>query len=150
MTPATLVHTLRARGVHLEPFGDKLRVVPSDAVTPEEVEALRLYKAEVLALLAAPPPGVCASAPGSPALSRTDHESAYHATITRALELIALGPDARDCEAVYAEEARLVSELGPRRATAIRREVAREWYRQHNTCPLCGEPGVFHPEGGDG
>ena len=51
MRVAVLVETLRARGVTLEPRGDKLRVVPASAVTPEEVEALRSSKAEVLALL---------------------------------------------------------------------------------------------------
>jgi hypothetical protein len=56
MTAAELVETLRARGVTLEPRGDKLRLAPASAVTPEEVEALRLHKAEVLVLLTAPPP----------------------------------------------------------------------------------------------
>ena len=52
MTPAAaLVASLRSRGVILEPRGDKLRVVPASAVTPEEVDALRQHKAEVLALL---------------------------------------------------------------------------------------------------
>jgi TubC N-terminal docking domain len=53
VTPAAaLVANLRSRGVTLEPRGDKLRVVPASAVTPEEVDALRQHKAEVLALLA--------------------------------------------------------------------------------------------------
>jgi hypothetical protein len=53
---AALVEMLRARGVTLEPRGDKLRVVPASAVTPEEVDALRRHKAEVLALLMPEPP----------------------------------------------------------------------------------------------
>jgi hypothetical protein len=52
MTPALLVETLRARGVVLRAVGDRLRVHPADAVTAEEVAALRLHKAAVLALLA--------------------------------------------------------------------------------------------------
>lgn len=51
MTAAALVETLRARGVTLEPRGDRLRVRPASAVTPDEVEALRRYKPEVLRLL---------------------------------------------------------------------------------------------------
>lgn len=52
MTAAALVAELRARGVTLEPRGDRLRVMPASAVTPDEVEALRRFKADVLALLA--------------------------------------------------------------------------------------------------
>jgi hypothetical protein len=48
---AALVAALRARGVTLEPRGDKLRVRPVSRLTPNELEALRQYKAEVLALL---------------------------------------------------------------------------------------------------
>ena len=51
MSVAALVKMLRARGVTLEPRGDKLRVRPAGAVRPEEVEALRQHKATVLALL---------------------------------------------------------------------------------------------------
>ena len=56
MTPAALVETLRARGVTIEPRGDKLRVVPASSISPEEVEALRQHKAAVLALLAGKSP----------------------------------------------------------------------------------------------
>jgi len=53
MSPAVaLLARLRARGVVLEPDGPSLVIRPADAVRPEEVEALRLHKAEVLALLA--------------------------------------------------------------------------------------------------
>lgn len=64
MTASALVATLRARGVILEPNGDRLRVRPATAVTSEEVETLRRLKPEVLRLLAtgaeaapAPPAG---------------------------------------------------------------------------------------------
>jgi hypothetical protein len=55
MTAAQLVATLQARGVELVPVGSRLRFRPGEAVTPEEREALRRYKAEVLALLSRPP-----------------------------------------------------------------------------------------------
>ena len=55
MSVSALVDTLRARGVILEPRGDKLRVTPASAVTPAEVEALRAHKAEVLRLLTGSP-----------------------------------------------------------------------------------------------
>jgi tubulysin polyketide synthase-like protein len=51
VTPAALVAELRARGVTLRPDGDALRVRPVSKVKPEELEALRQYKPEVLALL---------------------------------------------------------------------------------------------------
>jgi hypothetical protein len=50
-----LVATLQARGVMLRPDGDRLHVRPVEALTPEELAALREHKADVLALLAAPP-----------------------------------------------------------------------------------------------
>jgi hypothetical protein len=49
---AVLVQALRARGVTLRVDGDRLKVRPASAVTPDEVEALKRHKAEVLALLA--------------------------------------------------------------------------------------------------
>lgn len=55
MTPAALVADLQARGVTLEPRGDRLRVRPVALVTLAEVEALKRHKAEVLALLAKAP-----------------------------------------------------------------------------------------------
>jgi hypothetical protein len=60
MTAAVeLVARLRARGVTLEPDGPTLVVRSATAVPPDEVEALRRHKAEVLALLrAAWPPWV--------------------------------------------------------------------------------------------
>lgn len=55
MSPAALVETLRARGVTLEVHGDRLKVRPATAVTPDEVEKLRQHKTEVLRLLAPAP-----------------------------------------------------------------------------------------------
>jgi hypothetical protein len=52
---ASLVARLRARGIELVPAGDRLRYRPVDALTPDELAALRELKADVLALLAAPP-----------------------------------------------------------------------------------------------
>jgi TubC N-terminal docking domain len=51
-TAVELVTRLRARGIALEPDGGTLVVRPAEAVQPEEVEALKSAKAEVLALLA--------------------------------------------------------------------------------------------------
>lgn len=55
MTAATLVATLRARGVTLSPDGDKLRVRPAERLTPAELDTLRAHKVEVLRLLSALP-----------------------------------------------------------------------------------------------
>jgi hypothetical protein len=49
-----LVAQLRARGIELVPAGDRLRYRPVDALTPDELAALRALKADVLALLTAP------------------------------------------------------------------------------------------------
>jgi hypothetical protein len=52
MTPADLVETLEGRGVRLaERDGGRLSIRPVDRVRPEELEALRREKADVLALL---------------------------------------------------------------------------------------------------
>jgi len=52
MSPADLVRTLERRGILLEPTPrGTLAVEPVDLVSPEEIEALRAAKAEVLALL---------------------------------------------------------------------------------------------------
>ena len=53
---AALVDELRRRGVELRAEGDRLRYRPVSAVTPEDVEALRRHKSELLAILAPPPP----------------------------------------------------------------------------------------------
>lgn len=50
-TTNELLATLRARGVVLEPAGDKLRYAPADVVAPELREAIRQHKAALLALL---------------------------------------------------------------------------------------------------
>jgi hypothetical protein len=51
MPAALLVADLQARGVTLEPRGDRLAVRPVDRVTSGELEALKRHKPEVLALL---------------------------------------------------------------------------------------------------
>lgn len=51
MTVAHLVDDLLARGVTMEPVGDRLRLVPAKLVTPDELQVLREHKAEVLELI---------------------------------------------------------------------------------------------------
>lgn len=53
-TLATLVADLQARGVTLEPRGDKLRVRPVSKLNSEDLEMLKVYKTEIMAMLAAP------------------------------------------------------------------------------------------------
>lgn len=65
MTAAVLVATLHARGVILEPHGGRLRVMPASAVTPDEVQALRRLKAQVLSLLTGTEPGPRALRPSA-------------------------------------------------------------------------------------
>lgn len=52
MTPAVaLLADLRSRGVELVAAGDRLRFRPASAVSEDTREALRVHKAELLALL---------------------------------------------------------------------------------------------------
>jgi TubC N-terminal docking domain len=51
VTAATLVAELRARGVVLEPHGDRLRVRPASIVTTDETDLIRRHKTEILRLL---------------------------------------------------------------------------------------------------
>jgi hypothetical protein len=69
VTAAALLKTLRARGVTLESHGDRLKVRPVSAVTPDEIEALRQNRTQVLRLLAenAFPKTSFPSSPTSPA-----------------------------------------------------------------------------------
>lgn len=147
-TVVDLLDRLRARGVELVAAGDRLRFRPADALTADELEALRRHKAEVLALLTAPA-GVSASAPGAPAVLHDAHESEYRETLARAFALIARGADADalDCRRVLDDEARLIDEVGVRRADLIRAEVARTWHAEHGTCPWCGDRGPLHDPG---
>ena len=52
---ATMIADLRARGVTLEPRGDRLIARPVSRLSPDEVEALRRHKVEILGLLQPPP-----------------------------------------------------------------------------------------------
>ena len=49
MTAKEILSELTRRGVHLEVAGDKLRWRPKEAVTPDLVEALKKWKAEIIA-----------------------------------------------------------------------------------------------------
>lgn len=66
MTAAALVADLRARGVTLEPHGGRLRVRPVSAVRPEDAEAIRQLKPEILRLLHAEATGTDRDGSGWP------------------------------------------------------------------------------------
>lgn len=73
MTPEALVATLRERGVTLRPDGGQLVVSPASAIRPEEVEALRQFKPEIITMLLSPetPAAVPSTWPASlPGLGR--------------------------------------------------------------------------------
>jgi hypothetical protein len=55
VTAADLVERLQARGIVLRVTGDRLRLRPADAVSADEVEALKHHKPEILRLLTPPP-----------------------------------------------------------------------------------------------
>jgi len=52
VTTTALLVDLRARGVVVEAHGDRLRLLPADRVTPDELATLRAHKVDVLRLLA--------------------------------------------------------------------------------------------------
>jgi hypothetical protein len=54
MTATDLLATLKARGVHLEAIGDRLRWRPREALTAQEREILVQHKADLLSLLRMP------------------------------------------------------------------------------------------------
>jgi hypothetical protein len=51
MNSAELVSQLQAKGIELQVDGERLLFRPIDALTPDEVEALRRYKPEIIRLL---------------------------------------------------------------------------------------------------
>lgn len=54
MDVMNLMHELAERGIRLERRGDKLRVIPKSALTPELIEQVRDRKAELLEALDSP------------------------------------------------------------------------------------------------
>lgn len=139
MTAAALVATLRARGVILEPHGNRLRVRPATAVMPEEVEALRRLKPDVLRLLTG-------DARPTPASRLVQVRLAYREALRRVWTLAAQGEhaDPAACLAALDELARRLDDVGEPAATELRRRWAREWHRETGRCPTCGEPGPYH------
>jgi len=73
-------------------------------------------------------------------------ETAYRQALQRWFELTAQGPSADQAEVarVYQELLRLIDEVGEPRATALRRQWAREWWEESRLCPYCGERGPYH------
>lgn len=96
---AQLVQALRARGVNLEPEGDRLRIRPASALSAEELEALRHVKPEVLRLLHAEH-ALCVPPPDPETLR----------------EVLGPGPTPRDLEALHHELACALWDLRERQA----------------------------------
>jgi len=81
-----------------------------------------------------------------PPLNRAATETAYHQPLRRWFELTAQGPaaDREEAGQVDQEILRLIDEVGEPRATALRRQWAREWWEETGACPYCGERGPYH------
>ena len=133
---AELVQALRARGVTLEPAGDRLRVRPASALSAEELEALRQVKPEVLRLLAAQPTTTPAHH------LRVALRRWFALTVA---EADGRRPNPREVEALRQEILKLVDETGPAYAEALTREEARRFRRETARCGWCGNEG--HDEG---
>lgn len=80
MNATALLSDLRARGLRLEPQGDKLRVVaPKGVLTPELAAVVAEHKWELMAALQEPCCPGCARRNGSPAVISDGCES-HHIT----------------------------------------------------------------------
>ncbi len=122
MTAVDLITAICARGVELVAAGDRLRWRPREALSPEEINQLRALKPDLLPLVT------------------------YRQVLRRWFELTAQGPTADPTEVArtYQDLLRLIDEVGEPRATQLRRQWAREWWRETGVCPFCGEPGPYH------
>jgi len=86
-------------------------------------------------------------APLNPAATAAD----YRQALQRWFELTAQGAaaDLAEVRRVHQEILRLIDDVGEPRASALRRQWAREWWQETSLCPFCGEPGPYHdPEYG--
>jgi len=129
---AELVQALRARGVTLEPEGDRLRIRPASALSAEELEALRQVKPEVLRLLAAQPTPT----------------PAHHLRVTirrwftlAVAEVDGQRPSPREVEALRQEIFKLEDETGPAYAEPLILEEARRFRWETARCGWCGNLG---------
>lgn len=108
-----LLAELAERGITLRPAGSQLGVSPSSALTPELVSRIRALKAEILSLLAGPPPGRAGGRSPAPSAAERD-----------ALVALAARPGLRVDElaaATHLRRAALADALASLRA---RREIA--------------------------
>ncbi|MFQ5733601.1 MAG: hypothetical protein ACE5KM_16820 [Planctomycetaceae bacterium] len=77
MTVPDLLETLRRGGVSIRADGDRLRLSPREAVSPELIDELRLHKAEILTRLSNHPDSVTAE----------DRQAAYEEAVAEATRL---------------------------------------------------------------
>src|SRR5947209_4215569 len=54
MSPHAILEKLRASGLYLKVEGDKLRVGPREAITPETLELVKAHKAELIQAIEKP------------------------------------------------------------------------------------------------
>jgi hypothetical protein len=119
MTPATLVESIRARGIELVTDGRRIGVRPAGVLTGEERQALKRHKAEVIRVLASDPP----------ASSIPDLDARAVCQLF-GVSLPDISTTARANEALA--EAMLAGKIDPKDVTALHREVwaavcALEW-----------------------
>jgi hypothetical protein len=129
---AELVQALRARGVTLEPAGDRLRVRPASALSAEELEALRQVKPEVLRLLAASP---------TPTPAHYLRLAIRRRFALMVVEVDGQRPSPQEVEALQQEILKLVDETGAAYAEALIREEARRFQWGTARCGWCGHLG---------
>ena len=132
MTAATLVAELRARGVVLEPHGDRLRVRPASIVTPDETDLIRRHKTEILRLLH---------------IEHRLHAPAPDPETVR--EVLGATPTAADCEALHHALACALWDLRERQAgrqpwggaLPVRGRPLADWLSLDDLADLLRNPG---------
>jgi hypothetical protein len=129
---AQLVQALRARGVTLEPEGDRLRVRPASALSAEELETLRQVKPEVLRLL---------EAQSTPTPVHRLRAVLRRQFDLRVAEVNGEEPGDEEMEALRQETLKLADEIGPTFAEAVIREEARRFRWETARCGRCGTLG---------
>jgi hypothetical protein len=126
-TPSSLLASLYRQGAALRVRGDRLGIkAPAGVLTPEIQSALRAHRLSLLELVVL--------------------AGEYRKLLRDAFGLLLRPgrPSPEESDAVHAEQARAMDELGPDLAAAVYTVTARGWREETGVCPWCDESGRCH------